>query len=396
MISRRAKSIPPSPIRKLAPYANEAKARGIHVYHLNIGQPDIPTVAPFWDGIRDYEKDVLRYGPSDGLMAFREAVAEYYNTFAAGIEPSHVFITSGGSEAILFVYLTLADTDDEFLVPEPSYANYITLGATAQVKLVPIPTSVENGFHLPKRETIEKLVTPRTRGIIICSPNNPTGSVYSREEIEMIADIVRKHNLFVVSDEVYREFLFDGRKHTSIFDISGVEDRAIVVDSISKRFSACGARVGFAVTRNEAVLKSLRLYGMPRLCPPTIGQVGAIRAFEKMQEFMPEMVREYERRRDVVYEEIKKIPGAFARLPEGAFYLTCRLPISNVEEFAKWMLTSFDVAGKTTMIAPAEGFYLTPGKGRDEARIAYVLKEQELKDAMQILKKGVEEFVNLR
>ena len=243
-----------------------------------------------------------------------------------------------------------------------------------------------------KAEKIEPLITTKTRGIIICTPNNPTGTVYTKEEMELIAGIAKKHKLFVISDEVYREFLFDGKQHISIFNIPEMDDYAIVIDSISKRFSACGARIGFAVTKNKQVLEALMLCGMSRLCPPTIEQMGALQAFKKMDEFIPQMIREYKRRRDVVYEEINKIPGAFACLPEGAFYVTCRLPVPDVEEFAKWMLTEFNVDNKTTMLAPAEGFYITPGKGKDEARIAYVLKEEELRDAMQILKKGIEKF----
>ncbi|MBI4722437.1 MAG: pyridoxal phosphate-dependent aminotransferase [Candidatus Stahlbacteria bacterium] len=392
MISSRVKLIAPSPIRKLVPYANEAKKKGIKIYHLNIGQPDIRTPAPFWDGIKYYKEEVLGYGPSDGFFFFREAVAEYYNSFGANVEPYNVFVTTGGSEAILFIYLILGDIGDEFLIPEPSYANYITLGAMAQIKLIPIPTSVENGFHLPKAEKIEPLITPKTRGMIICTPNNPTGTVYTKEEMELIAGIAKKHKLFVISDEVYREFLFDSRHHISIFNIPEMEEYAIVIDSISKRFSACGARIGFAVTKNRQVLEALMLCGMSRLCPPTIEQIGALQAFKKMDEFIPQMIKEYKRRRDVVYEEINKIPGSFACLPEGAFYVTCRLPVPDVEEFAKWMLTEFNFEGKTTMIAPAEGFYLTPGKGKDEVRIAYVIKEEELRDAMQILKKGIEKF----
>jgi aspartate aminotransferase len=389
MISRRANSIPPSPIRKLVYYAEKAKKKGIKIYHLNIGQPDIPTPKAFWDGVQSYKEKVLSYGPSDGFLSLRKVVAEYYNRFAPTIDPSNVFITTGGSEAILFIYLILGDEGDEFLIPEPVYANYISLGAMAQIKLVPIPTSVDEGFHLPHRNKIESLITSKTRGIIICTPNNPTGTVYTKEEVELIADIAKRYNIFVISDEVYREFLFDGKKHTSIFNIPDIEERAIVIDSISKRFSACGARIGFVVTKNEEILRSLMLCGMSRLCPPTIDQIGAIETFKRMDKFMPQMIKEYEHRRNIVYEEIKKIPGAFAKLPEGAFYIICRLPIEDAEEFAKWMLSSFSVEGKTTMVAPAQGFYITRGKGINEIRIAYVLKEKELIDAMEILRKGI-------
>ena len=392
MISGRARKVPQSPIRKLIPYANEAKAKGIKVYHLNIGQPDIETPQVFWSAIQNYKEKVLAYGPSDGLLDFRKTVAKYYQSFGANVQAGNVFTTTGGSEAILFTYMITADVGDEFLIPEPVYANYISLASVAQVQLIPIPTKVEEGFHLPSRAEIEKLITPKTKGIIICTPNNPTGTCYTRDEMELIAKIAREHNIFVISDEVYREFLFDGRKHTSIFLVPEIDKSAIVLDSISKRFSACGARIGWVVTKNESILKSLMVYGMARLCPPTVEQIGAKNAFENMQEFLPQMIQEYESRRNVVYEELQKIKGSFAKLPEGAFYMTCRLPVSDAEEFAKWMLTCFQVDNKTTMIAPAEGFYITPKKGRNEVRIAYILKSEELKDAMRILSKGLEEF----
>ncbi len=396
MTSKRALEVPKSPIRKLIPYANEAKARGIKVYHLNIGQPDIETPQIFWEGIQNYKEKVLAYGPSDGISDFRETVAQYYQSFgAAQVQASNVFVTTGGSEAILFTYMIIGDIGDEFLILEPAYANYLSLASIAQVKLIPIPTKVEEGFHLPSQAEIEKLITPKTKGIIICTPNNPTGTVYTKSEMELIAKIALKHNIFVISDEVYREFLFDKKKHTSIFNIPGMDKLAIVIDSVSKRFSACGARIGFVVTKNENILKSLMVYGMARLCPPTVEQIGAQNAFKNMQDFIPQMIQEYESRRNIVYEELQKIKGAFARLPEGAFYMTCRLPVSDTEKFAKWMLTSFNVNNKTTMIAPAGGFYITSEKGNNEARIAYVLNATELRDAMQILSKGLEEFSKL-
>ncbi|MCK4352171.1 pyridoxal phosphate-dependent aminotransferase [candidate division WOR-3 bacterium] len=392
MISNRAKIVPPSPIRKLVPYADEAKRRGIKVYHLNIGQPDIPTPKPFWEAVQNYKEEVLAYGPSDGLLALRETVAEYYQKFSVSVSKDNVFITTGGSEAILFTYMVLGDIGDEFLIPEPSYANYISLAAIAQVKLKPIPTNIREGFHLPGTKEIEKLITPETRGIIICTPNNPTGTVYTRDEMERIVEIVRRYNIFVISDEVYREFLFDNKKHTSILSIPGTAEHAIIIDSISKRFSACGARIGFIVTKNKTLLKSFIPYGMARLCSPTVEQVGAIQGFKKMQEFIPQMIREYEKRRNIIYEELQKIPGVVAKLPEGAFYIVCSLPVADAEDFARWMLTDFNIDGKTTMVAPVSGFYVTPEKGKNEVRIAYVLKEKELRDAIQILKEGIKTY----
>ncbi|MFA5032150.1 MAG: pyridoxal phosphate-dependent aminotransferase [bacterium] len=393
LISNRGSVIPASPIRKLIPCADEAKSRGIEVYHLNIGQPDIQTPSYFWRAIQGYGEKVLAYGPSNGLLALRKAIATYYNSFGAkNITTANVSITTGGSEAILFVYIILADKGDEFLIPDPCYANYISLAAIAEVKLVPILTKVEEGFHLPEEEEIEKLITPKTKGIIICTPNNPTGTIYSKDEMMRVARIAEKHNIYLISDEVYREFLFDGRKHTSVFNLPGEDEYKIVIDSVSKRFSACGARIGCVVSTNENILKGIMRCSMSRLCPPTIEQVGMVELYGRMDDIIPEMMKEYELRRNVVYEEIQKIPGAFATLPEGAFYMTCRLPVEDAEKFTQWMLTDFSVDGKTTMIAPGEGFYVTPGRGRNEARIAYVLKEKELRDAMRILREGIKKY----
>lgn len=391
-VSNRGTRIPASPIRKLIPCADEAKAKGIKVYHLNIGQPDIPTPKYFWDAVQAYAEPVLAYGPSNGLFELRKTIAEYYNTFGAKVDANNIFVTTGGSEAILFVYIVLADRGDEFITPEPCYANYISLASLAEIKLVPIPTKVEEGFHLPSDKEIEKLITPRTRGILICTPNNPTGTIYTKEEIERVQAIAERNKIFLISDEVYREFLFDNKKHTSIFNIPGYEDGKIVLDSVSKRFSVCGARIGSIVSKNADIMKGIMRCGMARLCSPTVEQVGIVELYKRINDCVPEMIKEFELRRDVVYEEIQKTPGAFATLPEGAFYMTCRLPVDDAEIFAQWMLTDFNVNGKTTMIAPCEGFYITPGKGKNETRIAYVLKEKELREAMKILREGLMKF----
>lgn len=392
LISNRGSNIPASPIRRLIPCADEAKSRGIKVYHLNIGQPDIPTPKFFWDAIRSYAEPVLAYGPSNGLLDMRKAVANYYNSFGANVDATNVFVTTGGSEAILFIYIVLADRGDEFITAEPCYANYISLASLAEIKLVPIPTKVEDGFHLPPEDVIEKCITPRTRAILICTPNNPTGTVYTKEEVQQVQRIAEKHKLYLISDEVYREFLFDNNKHTSIFNLPGYDEGKIVLDSVSKRFSACGARIGSIVTKNTDILKGVMRCGMARLAPPTIEQVGIVELYNRMKECVPEMIKEFEHRRNIVYEEIQKTPGALAALPEGAFYMTCRLPVEDIEKFAQWMLTDFNVNGKTTMIAPGDGFYITPGKGKNETRIAYVLKEKELREAMQILREGLIKF----
>ena len=393
-ISRRGMAMPASPIRKLVPYANDAKKRGIHVYHLNIGQPDIATPRVIFDAIEEYARTekVLPYGPSDGLPELREAIADYLQGYGLNVNADEVFITTAGSEAIVFAMMAIADPGDEFIVFEPFYTNYNGFARMADVKLVPVTTSVEDGFHLPDRSEIESRITDRTRGIVMCNPNNPTGTVYSRDEVEMVVSIAREHDLFVLSDEVYREFVFDGRKHTSALSFEDDLDRIIVMDSISKRFSACGARIGYIATKNRDVLNTILRFGQARLCPPTIEQVGAIAGFRHMSEFMDEMIAEYERRRDAVYEELMKIPGVFTRKPEGAFYTVVRLPVDDAEEFSIFMLRDFNVDRKTTMVAPANGFYATEGKGKDEIRIAYVLEVEQLVDAIRILGKGIEAY----
>ncbi len=395
-ISKRGAAMPASPIRKLVPYANDAKKRGIHVYHLNIGQPDIATPRVIFDAIEEYARTekVLPYGPSDGLPELREAIADYLQGYGLNVNADEVFITTAGSEAIVFAMMAIADPGDEFIVFEPFYTNYNGFARMADVKLVPVTTSVEDGFHLPDRSEIESRITDRTRGIVMCNPNNPTGTVYSRDEVEMVVSIAREHDLFVLSDEVYREFVFDGRKHTSALSFEDALDRIIVMDSISKRFSACGARIGYIATKNRDVLNTILRFGQARLCPPTIEQVGAIAGFRHMSEFMDEMIAEYERRRDAVYEELMKIPGVFTRKPEGAFYTVVRLPVDDAEEFSIFMLRDFNVDRKTTMVAPANGFYATEGKGKDEIRIAYVLEVEQLVDAIRILGKGIEAYKN--
>ena len=392
MISKRARNVQASPIRKLFPYADRAKNRGIKVYRLNIGQPDIETPHFFWDAIHGYSEKVLAYGPSGGTADLRSAIADYL--VAAGIEVSadEIWITTGGSEAILFTLAAVCDCDDEILIPEPFYTNYNGFAGMAGVKVIPLTTRVETGFRPPGPEDVRSKITSKTRALVICSPNNPTGTVYTREELEALAEVVLEHDLYLIADEVYREFVFDGKKHTSVFRIEGLGERAIIVDSISKRFSACGARVGFVVSRDKELMESILKFGQARLCPPTLEQVGAAECFRNMKHFIKDMIAEYQRRRDVVYERLLALDGAVYQKPEGAFYVVAKLPVDSSEEFAKWMLSDFDVDGRTTMVAPAEGFYATPGKGADEVRIAYVLNEEDLKVAMDILLEGVREY----
>ena len=391
-VSGRGLSMPASPIRRLIPYANKAKERGISVYHLNIGDPDVPTPKVILKAIKGFKQKVLSYGPSEGLKELRKAISVYFDDYGIDVEPENVFITTGGSEAIFFVLSAICDPGDEVIIPEPFYTNYNGFANMAGVKIKPLTLSVENGFHLPPKDDIKHLITDKTRAILICSPNNPTGTVYSREEIQSIIDLALEYDLWVLSDEVYREFVFDGKKHTSVLEFKEATERTVVMDSISKRFSCCGARIGFIVTRNRELWSTLLKFGQARLCPPTIEQMGAIAGFKHWKEFMPGIIDEYRLRRDVVFEEIENIDGAFTFKPEGAFYTVVKLPVDDAEEFIKWMLTEFNINGKTTMLAPASGFYATEGTGLDEARIAYVLNQDKLRDAMNILREGLKVY----
>lgn len=390
-ISQRAAGMPASPIRKLVPLSDQAKARGIKVYHLNIGQPDIPTPPEFMDAVRNYDKVVLAYGNSKGDSSYLKGLAAYYRHCGIDVEPKDIQVTTGGSEAIIFAMMCAAGVGDEIIVFEPFYTNYNGFAMMADVKLVPLALEARSGFHLPPRETIEALVTPKTRAILVCSPNNPTGTVYTREEMEMLAAISRDHNLFLLSDEVYREFIYEG-SHTSVMHLDGISDRAILLDSVSKRYSACGARIGCLVSKNKQVMDAVLCMGQARLCSPSIEQAGAAEALKLKDDYFRGIAEEYRRRRDTVYDELMKIPGVVCLKPSGAFYIMAKLPIKDVEDFARWMLTDFSLDGATTMVAPGPGFYATPGKGRDEARIAYVLNVNDLKRAMQILAAGIEAY----
>ena len=390
-LSRRGEEVQASPIRKLMPYADRAKKNGISVYHLNIGQPDIETPPEFWDAVKNYSDKVLAYGHSQGLGSYLNALSGYYKRCGLDIEPENIVITTGGSEAIVFAFLLVAMPREKIIVFEPFYTNYNGFATMAGVELVPIETKAEDGFHLPSRETIEKVIDSDVKGIMICNPNNPTGTLFSRNEIEMVADIARDRGLYVLSDEVYREFIYEG-EHTSIFDIPDVDDFAIMLDSISKRFSACGARIGNLVTKNPELHEAAVKFGQARLCSPTLEQVGAEAALKLGPEYFETVIGEYKRRRDVVFEGIEAIDGAVCLKPAGAFYAMAKLPINDSEEFAKFMLSEFSVDNKTVMVAPGPGFYASPNKGTDECRIAYVLNIDSLRDAMRVLKLGVEAF----
>ncbi len=390
MISKRAMNMPASPIRKLFPYSFRAKERGIKVYHLNIGQPDVPTPKEILSGIKAFDNPVLPYGQSEGLKELRTAVADYFKRYNLDVSPEEVIITQGGSEAILFSMLLLCNPGDEIIVFEPFYANYNGLAAVAGIKLVPVTMDPKEDYHLPNRDKISEKIGDRTRAIFVCSPNNPTGTVYTQDEMEMIADIAREYNLYLISDEVYREFVFDNMKHTSSLSIA--PERTLIVDSISKRMSACGARIGFVVCKNKEMLPLLVRFAQSRLCPATIEQYGALEGFIHIDNYIDSMIKEYELRRNVAIEGLRKIPGVSVNNPEGAFYAMITLPVDNSEKFIIYMLESFDVDKKTVMLAPGAGFYATPGIGENEARIAFVLKNEYLKDAMHILGKGIKAY----
>jgi aspartate aminotransferase len=392
-LSRRAIEIQASPIRKLVPYAEEAYKKGIHVYHLNIGQPDIETPSEFWEAIKYYKQKVLAYGNSQGLASYLQALSGYYGRCGLEVAPDQIIVTTGGSEAIVFAFLLICEPGEKIIVFEPFYTNYNGFATMASVQLVPLETKAENGFHLPPRGVIEAAIDEDVRGIIICNPNNPTGTLFSYQEMEMLADIARDNGLYILSDEVYREFIYEGT-HTSVFDIPDVDEFAIMLDSISKRYSACGARIGCLVTRNRKLYQAGLKFGQARLCPPTLEQVGAEAALMLGPSYFEKVIGEYKKRRDIVYDGLMAIEGAVCVRPAGAFYAMAKLPISDSEEFARFMLSKFSYQNKTVMVAPGPGFYASPDKGSDECRIAYVLNADSLRDAMRILKLGVEAFNN--
>ncbi len=391
-LSRRATTMPPSPIRKLVPFADAAKAKGRHVYHLNIGQPDIKTPEVFWNAIMNHGREVLEYGPSAGFTSYRKKLVEYYKSYDINVDYENILITTGGSEAIIFTLMTIANHGDEIIVPEPFYTNYNGFAVEAGVKIVPITSSIEEEFQLPPLESIREKITDRTRAVMICNPNNPTGYVYSREEMLALREIAIENDLFLLSDEVYREFTYDGLKHTSVLHMHGLDKQAVMLDSVSKRYSACGARVGCIVTRNQEIIDTALKFGMARLCPPTLEQLGAEAGVDTDAEYFREVLEEYRERRDIMVHLLHEMPGVVAPNPKGAFYLIARLPVDDADKFAQWLLSDFQVDDETVMVAPANGFYSTPGLGQDEVRIAYVLNVEDLKRAMHILAEGLKVY----
>ncbi|PIE51916.1 aspartate aminotransferase [Candidatus Fermentibacteria bacterium] len=393
-ISKRVSAMQPSPIRKLVPLADKAKAKGISVYHLNIGQPDIPTPEGYWKSVKENCPEVLTYGPSQGLPFLREAISSYYCKADIPIDKEEIIVTTGGSEAVFFAFMVTCDPGDEVICFEPFYTNYNGFAAMAGVKLVPVTSKAENGFHLPPAHEIEEKITNRTKAILICTPNNPTGTVLTLDELAVLSGLVRKHNLFLLSDEVYRDFVFDGGSHTSTLELSEIQDRVIVMDSISKRFSSCGARLGNLISRNKTIMDSALKLGQARLCPPTIAQYGAAFIYENLHKDYYENVREtYQGRRDLMIDELSGVNGVFFLKPEGAFYATLRMPVKDSDRFAAWMLTDFSMNGETTMVAPAAGFYATSGLGDDQIRIAYVLSDHKMKKALHILREGLKTYL---
>ncbi|MDT8324425.1 MAG: pyridoxal phosphate-dependent aminotransferase [Bacteroidota bacterium] len=390
-LSHRASIMPASPIRKLVPLGDQARQRGTHVYHLNIGQPDIPTPPEFYDAIRSYEEKVIAYGNSQGIRIFIESIQQYYASLDIPLDYDDIVITTGGSEAILFSMMAVAEPGDELIVFEPFYTNYNGFAIMAGVRLVPIATQAEDGFHLPTNEEIELYITPRTRGIIICNPNNPTGTVLRDDELTQVRDIALKHNLYVLSDEVYREFVYEGQTR-SVLEIEGLEEHAVVMDSLSKRYSLCGGRMGSVISRNRRFMDVVLRFGQARLCTATLEQVGSAALVAAGAKYFDPMISEYRQRRDATFEELQKIPGMLCRKPSGAFYIMAHFPVDDIEEFAAWMLTDFSESNETTMLAPGPGFYATQGRGSSEARLAYVLNAPECRRAVELVAKGIEQY----
>ena len=383
--------MPSSPIRKLAPLADAAKKEGVKVYHLNIGQPDLPTPKQGLDALKTITRKTLEYSPSDGILPLREKLCGYYKKFGIEISPSEIIVTTGGSEAVLLSFLACMNQGDEIIMVEPGYANYISFAKTAGVVVKTVTSSIENGFALPPVEHFEEVITPRTKAILLCNPSNPTGYVYTPEELQQIKEIVRKHDLFLLSDEVYREFVYSGQPYVSALTL-GIDDNVVVIDSVSKRYSECGIRVGMVVTKNKAVHDTIMKYCQARLSPPLIGQIVAEASIEGTEEYSRECFEEYKARRDFFINGLRQIPGVVSPMPEGAFYTVASLPVDNAEDFCKWCLTDFRLNGETVMMAPAAGFYSTPGLGRNQVRMAYVLKKEDLQRSLDILRAALEAY----
>lgn len=391
-ISERGERMPQSPIRKLTPLANAAKKRGIHVYHLNIGQPDLPTPQVALDAIKNIDRTVLEYSPSQGFLSYREKLVKYYAKYKINVNTDDIIITSGGSEAVLFAFLSCLNPGDEIIVPEPAYANYMAFAVAAGAVIRTIATTIEEGFSLPKVEKFEELINDRTRAILICNPNNPTGYLYTRREMNQIRDLVKKYDLYLFSDEVYREFIYTGSPYISACHLKDIEQNVILIDSVSKRYSECGIRVGALITKNAEVRKAVMKFCQARLSPPLLGQIAAEASIEAGENYNRDVYDEYVERRKCLIDGLNRIPGVYSPVPMGAFYTTVQLPVDDAEKFCAWCLTDFSYENETVMMAPAAGFYTTPGAGIDQVRIAYVLKKEDLIRALFLLRKALEKY----
>lgn len=391
-ISQRGIDMPASPIRKLVPLANRAKAKGTVVYHLNIGQPDLATPEVALRAAHHLDREVLEYSPSEGILSFRKKLVEYYHKFNIDVCTDDIIITTGGSEAVFFSFMTCLDPGDEIIVPEPAYANYMAFAISCGAVIKTISSTIDEGFALPSVEKFEALITPRTKAILICNPNNPTGYLYTRKEMNQIRDLVRKYDLFLFSDEVYREFCYTGAPYISAFHLEGIENNVILVDSVSKRYSECGIRIGALITKNKQVRENVMKWCQARLSPPLIGQIMAEASLDTPEEYMRDVYDEYVERRKFLIDGLNRIPGCYSPIPMGAFYTVARLPIDDADKFCAWCLEEFDYEGQTIFMAPASGFYTTPGLGKNEVRLAYVLKKEDLAKALVVLEKALETY----
>ena len=391
-ISNRSRSMQSSPIRKLAPFADAAKRQGIHVYHLNIGQPDIKTPVCGLDALKGVDRSILEYSPSQGMLSLRAKMVSYYAEYGIDLSPDEIIITTGGSEAVEFAYMACLDPGDEIIVTDPSYANYMAFAQSCGAVMRPIHTSIEDGFKLPPVERFEEQITPKTKAILICNPNNPTGYLYTKEEMRRIRDIVKKHDLFLFSDEVYREFIYSKEPYISACHLEGIEQNVVLIDSVSKRYSECGIRIGALITKNKDIREAVMKFCQARLSPPLIGQIIAEASLSTPQEYMSQVYDEYLARRNFLIDGLNKIPGVYSPIPMGAFYTMVRLPVEDAEDFCKWCLTDFSYNGQTVMMAPGSGFYTDPSEGRNEVRLAYVLNREDLGKALEVLAKALEVY----
>lgn len=391
-ISDKGLRMPASPIRRLVPFANAAKQKGTKVFHLNIGQPDIPSPSQALEAVRNNDLTVVAYSDSAGNRSYREALLGYYKKVGISLEIDDIIITTAGTEAILFAFMACLNPGDEVIIPEPYYANYMGFAVQTGITIRPVPASIQNDFALPPAEELERIITPRTRAIMICNPNNPTGYLYTIDELKTIADIAKRHDLYIFADEVYREFVYDGHKHHSVLELPGLEDHAVLLDSVSKRFSLCGVRVGAFISRNRELMSTVMKFAQARLCPPAYGQIAAEAALKAPQEYFQKVYDEYVKRKNFMVGALNAMEGVYSPMPKGAFYTTVRLPVKDSDDFAQWLLEHFTYKGTTVMLAAASGFYATPGLGKDEARMAYVLKQEDLELAMEALQQALTQY----